>query len=429
MRARLLLLIAAFGCEEASGNAPLPSDAGVASPAAAQDGSVANVSPSGSAPAPGSMPANGAGGAATASAGRDAGAPGAVADATTPAGSNVDGGMAVATQTDSGAPGALPTPSLTRERSVQPPASWTCGIAGPIAAIPAGEPVFSVAIKLGTTLDVGATPYGKRRILPLDGGSIEGARLTGTLREGGLDYELTLANGVVQVEQVAILKSSAGDVVMRGCGLSTGATTPARMVLDFEAGSSGGNAWLNAGTYVGERTIDADGTSMKLSVYRVENAASASPPVVIDIPKDAPAQPWECGKPVGTPGDELYVSDVGIDLTGSISVGKSKRGTRTMIPITGGTATGSIRGSVLAGGGDYQLRRDDGGFELDARYTLRTSDGTLVIVRNCGLAASLVPRFETRTDGPVAYLNTGAYHSDTPQVGLGSVHIVIRKSR
>jgi len=60
---------------------------------------------------------------------------------------------------------------------------------------------------------------------------------------------------------------------------------------------------------------------------------------------------------------------------------------------------------------------------------LRTSDGTLVIVRNCGLAASLVPHFETRTDGSVAYLNTGNYHSAPPQVGLGSVHIVIRKSR
>jgi len=361
--------------------------------------------------------------------GPDAGPALAAVDAAVAPSARADAAAASGPAPASTVPSSTPMPMLTRETTLQPPASWNCGMTGPIPAIPAGEAVFSLTVKLGTALDLGATPYGKRRILPMDGGSIESARLKGTLREGGLDYELTLANGVLEVEQIAILKSSAGDVVMRGCGLSTGATTPARMVLDFEAGSSGANAWLNGGTYVGERKLDASGTSMTLSVYRVEAGAAVSPSVVIDVPKGVPAQPWDCGKPVGTPGEELYVSDVGIDLTGSISVGNSKRGTRTMIPITGGDATGSVRGTVLPGGGDYQLRREDGSFELDARYTLRTSDGTLVIVRNCGLAASLVPHFETRTDGSVAYLNTGNYHSDPPQVGLGSVHIVIRKSR
>lgn len=78
---------------------------------------------------------------------------------------------------------------------------------------------------------------------------------------------------------------------------------------------------------------------------------------------------------------------IGIDVTdGMQELGKTGRGTRRIIPITGGSFEGpNIKGSVVAGGYDWQLLRSDGVLEIDARYLLQTSEGDLITVINTGL--------------------------------------------
>lgn len=74
-----------------------------------------------------------------------------------------------------------------------------------------------------------------------------------------------------------------------------------------------------------------------------------------------------------------------IELGPAQELGETGRGRRRIIPITGGVFNGSrLSGTVLAGGADWQLVRADGVAEIDARYTLRTDDGTLIYVRNPG---------------------------------------------
>ncbi|WP_206081925.1 DUF3237 domain-containing protein [Maribellus sediminis] len=69
-----------------------------------------------------------------------------------------------------------------------------------------------------------------------------------------------------------------------------------------------------------------------------------------------------------------------------INVGESKRGTRRVIPITGGTFSGpKIKGEVLPGGEDWQLVRPDGDTELYARYLMKTDDGTVLQILNKAL--------------------------------------------
>lgn len=66
-------------------------------------------------------------------------------------------------------------------------------------------------------------------------------------------------------------------------------------------------------------------------------------------------------------------------------LGEGPRGRRRIIPITGGTFAGErLSGRVLPGGADWQVIRRDGVADLEARYTLETSDGALVYVRNSG---------------------------------------------
>ena len=60
-------------------------------------------------------------------------------------------------------------------------------------------------------------------------------------------------------------------------------------------------------------------------------------------------------------------------------------GARRIINITGGRFSGErLSGRVLPGGADWQVIRSDGVADLDARYTLETSDGALIYVRNHG---------------------------------------------
>ena len=74
-----------------------------------------------------------------------------------------------------------------------------------------------------------------------------------------------------------------------------------------------------------------------------------------------------------------------IRLGTPLELGTSLRGRRRVIPITGGTARGErLRGAVLPGGADWQTVYADGTAQLEARYTLRLDDGTLVDVTNYG---------------------------------------------
>jgi hypothetical protein len=57
-----------------------------------------------------------------------------------------------------------------------------------------------------------------------------------------------------------------------------------------------------------------------------------------------------------------------------------------LIPIVGGSFEGpGIKGTVIPGGYDFQLLRNDNVMEIDARYVLQTGDGALITIVNRGL--------------------------------------------
>ena len=75
-----------------------------------------------------------------------------------------------------------------------------------------------------------------------------------------------------------------------------------------------------------------------------------------------------------------------IQVGSPAEIGEVPRGRRRVIPITGGSFTGpNLRGVVLPGGADWQIVRQDGFAELDARYTLQTESGALIYVQNLGI--------------------------------------------
>jgi hypothetical protein len=323
-----------------------------------------------------------------------------------------------------------PAPAGTGSpRVLVPHESWPCGLPGGIPNPETGTLLFTAVMPLERVADVGRTPYGRRQVVVTQQGTVTGARLSGTVMTGGLDFELTLGNGVIEVEQILVLRTGDGKYVyLRTAG--TGAdSTDVRIVMDFEAPNASDVAWLNTGTYVARRVLDAAAKTMTLRVYDVSApAAPAGGDNVIRISKPAgvPPQPWDYRRaaPAEKQGAQLIVERV--TLSPSQSVGASKRGNRNIIPITGGELTGRITGRVLPGGADYQNLSSPA--TIDARYLWQTTDGEIIIVRNGGTFGSLVPTFEVRVDSPYAWLNTGLYLSSNPGMASGGVALTFYDS-
>jgi hypothetical protein len=314
-------------------------------------------------------------------------------------------------------------------RVIVPSTTWSCGLPDGIPVPEQGELVLEADLELGAVLDLGQTQYGTRRVLPIDGGAFTGPQIRGEVMTGGLDWELTLPSGAIEVEARLILETDDGArIYLRVCGVAAG--NGVRIVLDFEASSSGAYGWLNTGTLVGTREIGPAG--MRLVVYRVDAEPSAGAPRTTtpeETDATLPRQTWDCGGPAPPANTSAQVFTAPVRIGSILSIGQSKYGSRTVIPITGGTFSGAeLAGDVIPGGADFQLTPAGGSLEIEARYTLRTDDGVLISVRNCGGGGGTTPQFETLRDGPYAWLTEQRF-SGTIGLAIGGVLISVYRAQ
>ena len=82
-----------------------------------------------------------------------------------------------------------------------------------------------------------------------------------------------------------------------------------------------------------------------------------------------------------------FAFEVRAEVADPMIIGEMPAGTRRIIDIIGGTATGpGIHGRILPGGADWQIiHREDGFTEVDARYTIQTDSGSYIYVQNNGI--------------------------------------------
>ena len=322
----------------------------------------------------------------------------------------------------------MPQNTTGRSAVLIPHESWTCGMAEGIPSPESGTVIFEAEMKFERILDVGKTPYGNRQVVVMQEGAVAGAKLSGSVMPGALDFELKLSNGTIEIEQVLVIKTSDGKYVYaRNAG--TGADSKdVRVVMDFEAPNDGPFAWLNSGKYVARRILNPAAKTLTMRVYDVSAVTVTASPANstrIRKPEGVPSQPWEYRRADASEKQGSVVVSESVTLSPSQTVGASKRGNRNVIPITGGELSGRITGKVLFGGADYQSRPNPPA--IDARYLWQTSDGDIIIVRNTG-SGNLVPTFEVRTDSRYAWLNTGRFLSSPPGIKPGGVGITIYES-
>ncbi len=106
-----------------------------------------------------------------------------------------------------------------------------------------------------------------------------------------------------------------------------------------------------------------------------------------------------------------FVFEEVIGLGAAISPGKTAIGDRNIVPITGGTFEGpGLKGTIMPGAWDWQLRRPDGCTELKADYFLKTDDGVVINVVNKGaLCPAATGQPANRSTQPVLEAPIGKY--------------------
>ncbi len=327
-------------------------------------------------------------------------------------------------------PAKAPAPGYQgADKVLVPGKGWPCGMAGGIPVPERGTPVFEATMKLDHIYDVGRTQYGLRKVFVTQEGTVTSEKIKGTVMTGGLDFELSFANGAMEIEQIYMLRTTEGNYIyLRSAGTAADGSD-VRMVPDFEAPNAGAYNGLNTGKYAGRRVVDEAAQTLKLTVFDISNvpaAADSANSVLVTKPADVKDQPWDYRRvaPGEHRGEQLIRENV--TLAASQRVGPAKNGNRNIIPITGGTLSGKITGKVLAGGADYQNLANP--MTIDARYLWQTSEGDVIIVRNAGPIMSLVPAFEVRVDSKYAWLNQGTYQSSSPGMGAGGVRLTFFES-
>ena len=109
-----------------------------------------------------------------------------------------------------------------------------------------------------------------------------------------------------------------------------------------------------------------------------------------------------------------HVFDIHAEIGNAINGRVNPHGVRVTIPITGGTVTGKINGTIIPGGADYQLvNPDQHRSELQAIYTIMTNDSVAIHVCNEGINRfapddsyfMTSPKFECDINSPYDWLN------------------------
>jgi hypothetical protein len=145
------------------------------------------------------------------------------------------------------------------------------------------EPLFRATITLAPPQELGDAPLGRRRIIPITGGRVAGARLQGTVLPGGADWQVVRSDGVADLDARYTVETDDGALIyVNNRGLRHGPpevlaqlargedVDPARYYMRTHPRFETGNAryaWLNRIVCVGTGARRA--ASVELEIFEV----------------------------------------------------------------------------------------------------------------------------------------------------------------
>jgi hypothetical protein len=143
--------------------------------------------------------------------------------------------------------------------------------------------VCDIEAEVGPIQDLGPMPHGRRRIISITGGKVQG-RIAGMVVPGGADWQHVRPDGVLElVARYAIRTSDGVDIAVTNTGmrraapeimaaLSRGEIVDPKLVYfrtvpSFEAPTDSAYAWLNGSIFVGSAQRRPD--SVHIRVFEV----------------------------------------------------------------------------------------------------------------------------------------------------------------
>jgi len=72
---------------------------------------------------------------------------------------------------------------------------------------------FEARVQVGPPVDVGPVPGGRRRIIPILGGTFEGSGLRGRVLPGGADWQIVRADGLGELDTRYTLETDDGKLI------------------------------------------------------------------------------------------------------------------------------------------------------------------------------------------------------------------------
>ena len=159
--------------------------------------------------------------------------------------------------------------------AAQPPGA---GFEPPMAgAFPVQPPTTRLAweavVNIAPVIDMGDSPLGKRRMIPITGGTFVGPRLRGKVLAGGADRQLVRKDGVTLLNALYEMQTDDGAVITV---LNRVAIDPSdkpapyvRSMVEVTA-PEGPHGWLNRRVFVGDlHGLPAGRNAVVIRVYEV----------------------------------------------------------------------------------------------------------------------------------------------------------------
>ena len=96
-------------------------------------------------------------------------------------------------------PSSLPqTPATSRANEVVPPKLTLA---------------FTINVQVGAPTELGQVPRGRRRIIPILGGTFEGPGIRGKVVPGGADWQIVRADGLAELDTRYLLQTDSGQLI------------------------------------------------------------------------------------------------------------------------------------------------------------------------------------------------------------------------
>lgn len=153
----------------------------------------------------------------------------------------------------------------------------------PLPAPPVLLPMTQVVCEVLPLVTLGPAKHGERRYVPLGGGTVRGPELNGTLVDGGVDWQILRADGVLEIAAHYVIRADDGGLIeVQSDGLRHG---PAEVMARLARGeavepdayffrtlvrfTTGAPAWLHLNRVMALAVGQREASRVRLDFYRI----------------------------------------------------------------------------------------------------------------------------------------------------------------